>query len=292
MAEHVPVTVMDPFPKGATTLVGVLNATPDSFSDGGRFVHEDRAGVDVAGALAQAKELEESGAGVLDIGGESTRPGAKAVDAAVEIARTEPLIAALSEATRLPLSIDTRKAAVAEAALRAGAQIVNDVSGLNDDPEIAAVVADAGAWLVVGHMRGSPETMQRSPHYDDVLIEVALELEASIEVATRAGVPRECVVADPGIGFGKRLEDNLALIARVAELRERLGVPIMLGPSRKSFLGTLTGDPVESRDEATLAACAVATFLGADALRVHNAHVARRAILVGAALRGAGEGSA
>lgn len=287
MAEYVSVPVVDPFPTGTTTLVGVLNATPDSFSDGGRFVHGVDSGVDVAAALAHAKHLEESGARVLDIGGESTRPGARSVEVPLEIARTEPLIAVLAETTRLPISIDTRKAAVAEAALQAGAAIVNDVSGLCDEPELAEVAADYEAWLVVGHMRGSPETMQKSPHFDDVIAEVVRELEGSIAVAEHAGVRRERIVADPGIGFGKCLEDNLALIACVSSLREKLGVPIMLGPSRKSFLGTLTGDPVDRREEATLAACAVATFLGADALRVHDAYGARRAIRIGEALRGA-----
>ena len=287
MAEDESVPAVDPFSTGTTTLVGVLNTTPDSFSDGGRFVQGSDSGVDVAAALVHAKQLEENGADVLDIGGESTRPGAESVELGLEIARTEPLIAALAEATQLPISIDTRKAAVAEAALQAGAVIVNDVSGLCDEPGLAEVAADHGAWLVVGHMRGSPETMQKSPHFDDVIAEVGRELESSIDVAMRAGVQRERIVRDPGIGFGKRLEDNLALISCVAALREKLGVPIMLGPSRKSFLGSLTGDPVDRREEATLAACAVATFLGADALRVHDAYGARRAIRIGEALRSA-----
>ena len=268
-------------------IVGVLNLTPDSFSDGGRFVsgaatagaRVDRAGVEVA-----AKELVAAGATILDIGGESTRPGASDVSLAEELARTQPAIEVLAAAGTVPLSIDTRKAAVAEAALAAGATLVNDVSGGHADPELLAVVAQHGAWVVLGHLRGTPETMQRDPRYDDVLAEVAGELEASVALATAAGVARDRIVVDPGIGFGKRLEDNLVLIAGVDRLRERLGLPLMLGPSRKAFLGTLTGDPVEERDPATHAACAVAAFLGVDALRVHDPAGARRAVAVGGAL--------
>ena len=282
------------FPNDRTTLVGVLNTTPDSFSDGGRFVTPDaghatdgEARVDVAGAVAAAKELAVSGAHVLDVGGESTRPGSSGVSAAVECARTVPVIEALmSLESEQPLvvSIDTRKASVADAALRAGARIVNDVSGCRADPDLTGVVADHGATLVIGHLRGDPSTMQQEPHFEDVLGEVASELAASIELAERAGVARSQIVADPGIGFGKRLEDNLALIAGVPWLRRELGLPIMLGPSRKAFLGTLTGDPVQQRDPATHAACAVAAFLGADALRIHDVAGARRAVAIGAAI--------
>ncbi|MCA9512924.1 MAG: dihydropteroate synthase [Myxococcota bacterium] len=274
-----------PFREGTTTLMGVLNATPDSFSDGGRFVRGER--VDLAGALAAAKELEEGGADVLDVGGESTRPGAEPVSLEVELARVRPVVEALAEATGLPISIDTRKARVAAEAIAAGARVVNDVSGLRTDPELADVAAEAGAWLVVGHMRGTPATMQRAPRFDDVRAEVARELAASIALARERGVPADRIVADPGIGFGKRLEDNLVLIARAGELRRELGVPVLLGPSRKSFLGALTGDPVERRDDATLAVCAVASFLGVDALRVHDAARVRRAVAVGRALAAA-----
>lgn len=266
-------------------IVGVLNLTPDSFSDGGRFVSGTAgAAVDVAGVLAAAKDLIVAGASVLDVGGESTRPGAQDVSVAEELERTVPAVAALAEASAVPVSIDTRKAAVADAALAAGARIVNDVSGGRADPELLEVTAARGARLILGHLRGTPQTMQDDPHYDDVLVEVGDELEASVALAEAAGVDRECIVVDPGIGFGKRLEDNLALIAGVGRLRERLGLPIMLGPSRKAFLGTLTGDPVGERDAATHAACAVAAFLGVDALRVHDVAGARRAVCVGRAL--------
>lgn len=271
-------------------IVGVLNLTPDSFSDGGRFISgAEGAAVDVAGVLAAAKDLIVAGASVLDVGGESTRPGAQEVSVAEELGRTVPAVAALTEASAVPVSIDTRKAAVADAALAAGATIVNDVSGGHADPELLEVTAARGARLILGHLRGTPQTMQDDPHYDDVLGEVGDELEASVALAEAAGVDRECIVVDPGIGFGKRLEDNLALIAGVGRLRERLGLPIMLGPSRKAFLGTLTGDPVGERDAATHAACAVAAYLGVDALRVHDVAGARRAVSVGQALRAARE---
>lgn len=279
------------FDADTTTIVGVLNTTPDSFSDGGRFLSaSEGAVVDVAGVLAAAKELVVSGAAVLDVGGESSRPGSTGVSAEVELARTLPVIAALSEVTDAAISIDTRKSVVADAALAAGATIVNDVSGCLADPEIASVAAERGAGLVIGHLRGTPADMQRAPHYHDVLAEVAAELEASVLLAERAGVDRSRMVVDPGIGFGKRLEDNLALIAGVGVLRERLGLPVMLGPSRKAFLGTITGDPVAERDLASHATCAVAAFLGADALRVHDVAGARRAVAIGRALAAASSG--
>ena len=279
-----------PFVANRTTIVGVLNTTPDSFSDGGRFVTPaDDACVDVAGALAAAKELATSGAHVIDVGGESTRPGSQAVSLDVELARTLPVIEGLVEASPLAISIDTRKAAVADAALAAGACVVNDVSGCRADPGLVRVVADRGAGLVIGHLRGEPETMQCNPAYEDVLGEVAAELAESVALAVQAGVSRERILVDPGIGFGKRLEDNLALIAGVRELRERLGLPVMLGASRKGFLGTLTGDPVGERDGASHAVCAVAAFLGVDAVRVHDAAGARRAVAVGSALAAAAQ---
>jgi dihydropteroate synthase len=278
------------FPRDRVTIVGVLNLTPDSFSDGGRFVGRTGAPegetVDVEAAVAEARRLVEAGAHVLDLGGESTRPGAEDVPVERELARTRVALERLAAAgLPVPLSIDTRKAAVARAALAAGARVVNDVSGLRHDPALAEEVAAAGATLVLGHMRGTPATMQRDVDYDDVLAEVAGALEHSCERARRAGVPHERLAVDPGLGFGKRLEDNLRLVAHAGWLRDRLGTPVMLGPSRKSFLGALTGDPVGQREEATLAACAVAAFAGADALRVHEPAAVVRAARVGRALR-------
>ena len=276
------------FPPDRITLVGILNLTPDSFSDGGRFVGEGGR-VDVAAAVAEGRRLAAAGADVLDVGGESTRPGARAVPTAVELSRVIPVLEALASEVGCPLSVDTRKAAVAEAALAAGASIVNDVSAGTFDPKILGVVAARGAGLVLCHSRGTPETMQRNPRYADVLREVSLELRHAVELATRAGVARERIAVDPGIGFGKRLEDNLRLLAGVGRLRRELGCPVLVGPSRKSFLGALTGAPPVARDRATAAACAVAVYEGADAVRVHDVGGARTAVEVARALRGARE---
>jgi len=278
------------FPAHRVTIVGILNATPDSFSDGGRFVRGE-ARLDLPAAVDAAAALVSAGAQVLDIGGESTRPGSQPVSPAIEIARTARLIEAVAKRLDVPLSIDTRNAEVARAALDAGAQIVNDVSGLRHDPALAGVAARAGATLILGHLRGEPATMQERPHFGDVLREVGDELAASVAAATAAGVAMDRLAVDPGLGFGKRLEDNLVLLAELGALRQRLQLPLLVGPSRKSFLGSLTGDPAEERDRATLAACAVAAFLGADAVRVHDVGGAVRAVAVGRALRDARRGS-
>jgi dihydropteroate synthase len=277
------------FRRDRVTIMGVLNVTPDSFSDGGRLLRgSDR--VDLDAAVDAAVALVEGGAHVLDVGGESTRPGAAEVPAALEIARTARLVETLAKRFALPLSIDTRKAQVAAAALEAGASLVNDVSGLGFDPELAAPVAQSGAELLLGHSRGTPETMQQRPRYADVLVEVGDELAAAVRRAEAAGIPRARLSVDPGIGFGKRLEDNLALLANAGMLRARLELPLLVGPSRKSFLGSLTGDPPAARDGASHAACAVAIFVGADAVRVHDAAGATRAAAVARALRGARRG--
>jgi dihydropteroate synthase len=274
------------FPRERVTVVAVLNTTPDSFSDGGRLVGDGGA-VDVDAAVAAAAHMIAAGAQMLDVGGESTRPGASEVPLAIEIDRTAPVVEALAKRFAVAISIDTRKAEVAEAALAAGAQVVNDISGLCFDPALAAVTAVAGASLVVGHLRGTPETMQQDPRFDDVLAEVTRELGLSVAAARAAGIPEQRLAVDPGIGFGKRLEDNLALLANLGRLRAALGLPVLVGPSRKAFLGTLTGDPVECRDAATAAACAVAIFAGADAVRVHDVAGAVRAAAVARALRDA-----
>lgn len=272
------------FPGHRVTIVGILNATPDSFSDGGRLVR-GAGPPDLAAAVDAAAALLEAGAHVLDVGGESTRPGSQGVPAELEIERAVPVIEVLAKRFEAPLSIDTRKAAVAEAALQAGARLVNDVSGLGHDPALARAVARAGAALVLGHLRGTPETMQQDPQFGDVLAEVARELSRSAERAREAGIPDERLAVDPGLGFGKRLSDNLALLAGAGWLRKCLGLPILLGPSRKAFLGELTGDPVGSRDLATAAACAVAVFSGCDAVRVHDVAGAARAVAVARAAR-------
>ena len=274
------------FPQERATVVGVLNLTPDSFSDGGRFVSKG-ADLDLEAAVAEAEALVASGAGMLDVGGESTRPGAEEVPIAVEIARTRPLIEAMAKSISVPISIDTRKAAVAEAALEAGATVVNDISGLQFDPMLAGVTARAGAGIVLGHLRGDPVTMQRHVQFQDVVEEVAAELRASADRALEAGIPAERIGVDPGIGFGKRLAHNLDLIANVGRIRRSVGLPVLVGPSRKSFLGELTGEPVDRRVEATFAASAVAIFSGADAIRVHDVEGALRMATVARALRDA-----
>ncbi len=276
------------FANGRVTILGVLNVTPDSFSDGGRFVREGSEALDVDAAVEAGRLLIEDGADWLDVGGESTRPGAEDVAAEVELARVVPTIESLVSRLGVRVSVDTRKAEVARAAIRAGATAVNDVSGGAYDPDLVRAVADApGVHLILGHMRGTPMTMQQAPRYDDVLREVATELEFSLDAARRAGVSEECLVIDPGIGFGKPLEANLELIAHAGWFRERLGRPVLLGPSRKSFLGRITGDPVAAREVATHAACAVAAFAGADGVRVHDPAPVVRALAVGRALRDA-----
>ncbi len=260
--------------------MGVLNVTPDSFSDGGRLA-------DVAAVVACGRAMEREGAHVLDVGGESTRPGAGGVPLAVELARVVPAIEALAKSVDLPISVDTRRAPVARAAIAAGARVVNDVSGGRHDPALLEVVAEHDAELVLGHLRGEPATMQSAPRFADVVGEVTEELAQSIERARAAGVREARIAVDPGIGFGKDLPHNLALLAQVGTIGARLGRPVLVGPSRKAFLGHLTGDAVDARDAATVAACAVAVFAGANAIRVHDVPGGVRAAAVGAALRDA-----
>jgi dihydropteroate synthase len=263
-------------------VMGVLNPTPDSFSDGGALP-------DVAAAVARGRALAAAGADLLDVGGESTRPGAAEVEAAEEAARVVPVIRALRDAVSIPLSVDTRKAAVARAALEAGAAAVNDVSGLAD-PEMARVVAEAGAGLVLMHMRGTPATMQSLASYADVVGEVGDELAAALERAAAAGVPRERVVVDPGLGFAKTAEQSLALLAGVPRLLARLGRPLLLGPSRKSFLGPLLGGvPPAERDAGTAGACVAGLLGGARIFRVHDVRTARHALDVAWAVAERGE---
>jgi dihydropteroate synthase len=263
----------------AMLVVGIVNVTPDSFYDGGRFASTDAA---VAHGLA----LAEEGADWLDVGGESTRPGSQPIAADEELARVLPVIEALAKHCALPLSVDTRRAEVADAALARGARIVNAVAGLRD-PELAGVCAAHGATLVLNHMRGEPATMQRAPAYTEVVQDVARELVAEAAQAVAAGVSRERIWLDPGIGFGKRpREHSVPLIARLAEI-VALGYPVLVGPSRKSFLGALTTAPVEARLPGTLAAATACVLAGARALRMHDVAAARQAVDVAAAIRDA-----
>jgi dihydropteroate synthase len=260
-------------------LMGVVNVTPDSFSDGGRFLETEDA-------VAQALRLAEEGADLVDVGGESTRPGAEPVPAAEELRRVVPVIERLrARGFTLPVSIDTWKGAVARAALAAGADLVNDVTGLAD-PDLGAAAAEVGAPIVLQHMRGTFADMQTRATYGDVVAEVARELEGALERAERAGIPRERTILDPGIGFAKTAEQSLELLARLGELRG-LGRPLLVGPSRKSFIGRISGAPPGDRLAGTLAAVTACVLAGVELLRVHDVAPARQAALVAAAIRDA-----
>lgn len=258
------------------TLMGVVNVTPDSFSDGGEFL-------DSSVAVAHGRALIAERAGILDIGGESTRPGAEAVEADEEIARVLPVIEGLAGAG-VPVSIDSSKARVAEAALDAGAEIVNDVTALSD-PEMAALCAERACDLILMHMQGTPRTMQQSPTYDDVVADVKAFLTDRIDRAVSCGVAEERIWIDPGIGFGKTVEHNLELLRRLGELRD-LGRPIVLGTSRKRFIGKITGREVDERLGGTIASNVLGLRAGADVLRVHDVAAVRDAITITLAVDG------
>ncbi len=259
-------------PLGRHPLVmGVLNVTPDSFSDGGEHF-------DPEAALDRALEMVEQGADILDVGGESSRPGADPVPEEEELRRILPVIEHLAPRVRVPVSVDTYKAPVARRAVDAGASLVNDISGLRMDPAMAPTVAEKGCTVVVMHMRGTPRTMQTDTRYDDLMGEIFEALEGSIGAALEAGVPRERVWIDPGIGFGKSPEGNLVILQRLGELRS-LGCPILVGASRKSFIGRALGieDP-KDRLEGSLAAAVLAVWNGAHVVRVHDVLETRRAV--------------
>lgn len=260
-------------------IMGILNVTPDSFSDGGRFV-------DPEAAAAHARAMAADGADIIDVGGESTRPGAEPVDADAEIRRVLPVIERL-RGEGLLLSIDTSKAAVARAAVDAGARIVNDVTALRGDPDMARVVAESRAGVVLMHMQGSPRTMQLNPTYDDVIGDLAAFFEDRREHARRAGVAEEQIVFDPGIGFGKTVAHNLEILRRLGELL-RLGRPILVGPSRKSFIGQVLDVPCEERLEGTAAAVAAAVLAGASIVRVHDVRAMARVARLAEAIRRGG----
>lgn len=251
-----------------TLVMGVLNVTPDSFSDGGLFLNVDAA-------VAQAVALEVAGADIIDVGGESTRPGSLGVSAETELQRVLPVIQKLRGKIRIPISVDTRKSEVAEAAAGAGAEIVNDVTALRSDPRIAEVARRRKLALILMHMRGTPRTMQKTPFARDVLRDVAKGLRHAVTLARRAGVAKSQIVLDPGIGFGKSLEQNCELLARLPELA-RLGYPLLVGTSRKSFIGKLL-ERNESRAAAgtdriwgTAATVAASILQGAYIVRVHD----------------------
>jgi dihydropteroate synthase len=258
-------------------LMGVVNATPDSFSDGGLYL-------DPAAAIAHGQELVEAGAEILDVGGESTRPGAEPVAAAEELRRVEPVIAGLTGAGAA-ISVDTSKAAVAAAALDAGATIVNDVTALRGDAGMAALCAERGATVVLMHMLGEPRTMQANPVYGDVVVEVRAFLAERLETALAAGIAAERIWLDPGIGFGKTAEHNFELLRRLGELRE-LGRPLVVGTSRKSFIGGLDGSEAHERLGGTIASSVLAAAEGAEVLRVHDVAEVGQALAVTSAVLG------
>lgn len=243
-------------------IMGIVNVTPDSFSDGGTLAT-------VEAAIARGLDMQRQGADILDIGGESTRPGAEPVPVDEELRRVLPVVEGLVHRTTLPLSIDTSKAAVAKSCLEAGAHIVNDVTGLTD-PAMVEAVRSARAGAVIMHMQGTPETMQIDPRYDDVVNDIVNFLQTRVQAIEAAGVPRSCLMIDPGLGFGKRFVHNLEILARLREFR-RLGLPILLGASRKGFIGKITGRSVAGSLAGTLGVASYAMSQnGVDALRVHD----------------------
>lgn len=262
---------------GRTALMGIVNVTPDSFYDGGRRL-------DPAKAVAHGIRMAEEGVDVIDIGGESTRPGAQSVSAEEEMARVLPVVRGLRRSVAVPLSIDTYKARVARAALDEGADIVNDISALRFDPEMASLIAAARVPVVLMHMRGSPRTMQEQPRYHNVLQEVKEFLAARTRFAVDAGVEPSRIVIDPGIGFGKTLNHNLILLRGLATLAES-GQPLLVGASRKTFIGKILGVGPDERLEGSLAAAVAAVLAGANIIRAHDAKEARRAILIADAIR-------
>ncbi len=259
-------------------IMGILNVTPDSFSDGGSYQNREAA-------LRQALEMQRAGAAIIDVGGESTRPGAAGVPVEEEISRVVPVIEMIRRETDLPISIDTNKSDVALAALAAGANFINDISGLTFDPLMAAVAARNGAGLFVMHTRGRPQEMQLNTDYVDLVGEVRGFLENSIAVAEQAGIPRRMIAVDPGIGFAKSVEGNLTLLAAIGHFHE-LGCPILLGTSRKSFIGNILKQPdPRKRDAGTLATVALGVAAGVQIFRVHDVASAREAALVAWAVR-------
>lgn len=265
-----------------TLVMGVLNVTPDSFSDGGQFSS-------LESAMARAEEMIAEGADILDIGGESTRPGAQLVSAEEELRRVVPLVNRLSKTTSLPISVDTTKSEIARAALNAGAEIVNDISGLRFDPAVADEVARFRAGLILMHSRGDAQTMHVQAPVADIMAEVTNSLRRSIALAEERGVKRSALVLDPGIGFGKSQQQNLALIARLDELvREFSEFPMLIGTSRKSFIGRLLDDaPACERLHGTMATVTVAILRGAQIVRVHDVKAARETARVADALKNA-----
>ena len=265
-------------------VVGILNVTPDSFSDAGEFF-------DPEAAVAHAARMLGEGAGIIDVGGESTRPGSEPVEPAEEVRRVVPVIREIkAECPGAVISIDTRHSSTAEAALEAGAEVVNDITGMLGDERMASLVADSGVPVVLMHMQGEPKTMQLDPHYDDVTAEVREFLSRRVAAAVAAGIDPEKIILDPGIGFGKKLEHNLTLLDHLGAIAN-LGQPLLVGTSRKSFLGRIPGSSDSSRAAGTIATSVMAYERGATLFRVHDVQENRQALQVAAAIRRRGAGA-
>jgi dihydropteroate synthase len=260
--------------------MGVLNVTPDSFSDGGFFFDKEKA-------ISRGLGMVEEGADIIDVGGESTRPGSKPVALEEELHRVIPVIESLAKEVDVPISIDTYKSAVAQRAVEAGAQIINDISGLHFDPNLAGVAAREDTPLVLMHIRGTPETMQKDVHYNSLFADILRYLKDSISMAESAGIDPGQIVIDPGIGFGKTIEDNLLILKHLYEFRI-LGKPILLGTSRKNFIGKILNAKVGDRLEGTLSSIAIAVLNGAHIIRSHDVLEAKKVIAVADAVRLAG----
>jgi len=254
--------------------MGIVNVTPDSFSDGGLFFEPDRA-------VTHALELVDQGADIIDIGGETTRPGSKPIDAEMEMNRVIPVIERLAPMIDVPISIDTYKSVVAEEAIKAGAEILNDISALHFDPEMAHTIAVHDISVILMHIKGTPENMQQNPHYDALIPEIIEYLKESIEIAQNAGIDLDKIIIDPGIGFGKSVDDghNLKIINGLSEFKS-LGRPILVGPSRKAFIGKILDADVTDRDEGTAAVVSAAILNGANIVRVHNVGMIKKVVKV------------
>ena len=265
--------------KRNTLIMGILNVTPDSFSDGGKFIHLSKA-------LSQAQYMENNGADIIDIGGESTRPGAVPVSLEEEINRTIPVIEAIRKFSNISISIDTYKSEVAEKALLAGADFINDISGLTFDSRMMEIVKKFDVPVVLMHIKGTPRNMQTNPTYIDVIKDLLKFFSFQIQKALDFGIKKEQIIIDPGIGFGKQLNDNFILIRRLKEFSE-LGFPILIGPSRKSFIGLTLDVPSEDRLEGTLATVSAGILNGASIVRVHDVKEVKRTVIITDKIMGA-----
>ena len=252
-----------------THIMGILNVTPDSFSDGGKFLQPGQA-------IEHGIQMVEDGADIIDIGAESTRPGAEPVSVDEELRRIIPIVEGLLKQVDVPISVDSYKSSVAETALKAGAQMINDISGLRFDPQMRHVIAEYRVPVIIMHIKGEPRNMQQNPHYDDLMGEIYGYLAESIQLAEAAGIKREKIIVDPGIGFGKRLMDNYEILRRLDEF-QGLGCPVLIGPSRKSFIGRVLDLPPDQRLEGTIAAVAIGIQHGAHIVRVHDVKEISRA---------------